>query len=188
MPLSLIASQSVSGRCQQYIQPVSSWHQFYFGAEFPWQYAMGQLQQESNCKFVVSKDDFGSVGPAQITPSVWKKSMPKVDFWSVDGNAMAQAKINKLSYNQSYEKKLWVMFQIYNGGGLVNKEINRAKIHLHKNIVTQSEVRPFCRRSKGHYKNGLPFDNCKINYDYPINIYRYGNKYTNESQSSFIFW
>src|SRR3990172_4957519 len=164
-------SGSVYKRCVQYIPSVALWHQNYFGLNFPYQYPVGQLQQESNCRFVVSKDGFGSVGPAQITPSVWSKELPKVDFWTVDGTTKAQAHINKDAWNQAVIKRLWVMFQIYNGGGLVNKEIKRAG-----GINDWEKAKAQCRRGVTHYKSG-DVSNCEINYDYSVKVYKYGGQY-----------
>ncbi len=184
MPLSATVSPSVSvhDRCSQYAPSVAYWHQNYFGIDFPYQYAVGQLQQESNCKFVKSKDGYGSVGAAQITPSMWQKSLPNVDFWSIDGNSKGQAFINRSAYKQSIDKKLWVMFQIYNGGGLVNKEIKRA------GVADWAKAKAQCRRGVTHYKSG-DRSNCDINYEYSQNIFKYGGKYGTVSESSkYRFW
>lgn len=181
---SLIASQSdlIDKRCKQYSQPVSYWHQNYFSVEFPWQYSLRQLRQESNCKFVKSLDGYGSVGLAQITPSVWQKILPNTDFWSVDGNTRAQALINKDAYNQAISKKLWVMYQIYNGGCIVNKEIKRA------GVADWAKAKAQCRRGVTHYKSG-DVSNCDINYEYSQNIFKYGGHYGSiEESSKYRYW
>ena len=183
-PLSVIASPSVSvkQRCEQFIPSVAYWHQNYFGLDFPYQYAVGQLQQESNCKFVVSKDGYGSVGAAQITPSVWRKTLPNVDFWSIDGSSKGQAFINKDAWNQAVIKRLWVMFQIYNGGGLVNKEIKRAG-----GANDWEKAKAQCRRGVTHYKWG-DISNCHINYDYSLKVYKYGGQYGAVKTDHYRYW
>ena len=182
IPSSLTASPSTSDKCLQYVSSVAYWHQNYFGLDFPYQYAVGQLKQESNCKFVKSVDGYGSVGAAQITPSVWQKRLPTVDFWSIDGNMRGQAYINKESMNQAIAKKLWVMFQVYNGGGTVNKEIKRA------GVADWAKAKAQCRRGVTHYKSG-DRSNCDINYEYSQNVFKYGGKYAVNTQSShFFYW
>ncbi|MCX6076008.1 MAG: hypothetical protein NTW78_03885 [Campylobacterales bacterium] len=181
MPSLLIASQSDSDKCAQYASSVAYWHKNYFGMEFPYQYGIGQLKQESNCKFVKSKDGYGSVGAAQITISVWQKRLPDVDFWSVDGNMRAQAYANKDSMNQAKVKKLWVMFQIYNGGGVVNTEIKSA------GVADWEKAKAQCRRGVTKYKSG-DRSNCDINYEYSQNIFKYAKEYSNVQSNQFRFW
>ncbi|MDD2267647.1 hypothetical protein [Sulfuricurvum sp.] len=185
MPLSATVSQSdsVYKRCSQFIPSVAYWHEIYFGINFPYGYPVGQLQQEANCKFVMSKDGYGSVGAAQITPSVWAKALPNVDFWSIDGSSKGQAFINKDAWKQASIKRLWVMFQIYNGGGLVNKEIKRAG-----GINNWEAAKAQCRRGVTHYKWG-DISNCEINYDYSVKVYKYGGQYGNITESSqYRYW
>ena len=106
-----------------------------------------------------------------------------MNFWTVDGTTQAQAHINKDAWNQAVIKRLWVMFQIYNGGGLVNKEIKRAG-----GINDWAKAKAQCRRGVTHYKIGDQ-SNCDINYGYSQNIFKYGEKYGTDSKPiQFPFW
>jgi hypothetical protein len=167
-------------------QQVRVSHYQYFGTDYPYHYAVAQLQQESNCKNVVSLDGVGSEGPAQITYRVWKNALAKQGIGSVKttaNNLRAQAFINKCAYNEARYKKLWIAFQVYNGGGLVNKEIQRA------GKVEWQAARDCCRRKVVHFKGGYTEDACDINYSYSKRIFRFADSYRTAADSkTFSYW
>lgn len=173
-------------RCKDLVQQVKLSHYQYFGTDFPYHYSVAQLQQESNCKNVISFDGVGSEGPAQITYRVWKEALRKQGIGEVKttkNNLRAQAYINKLAYNEANHKKLWVMYQIYNGGGLVNKEITRA------GKPDWAAAYAKCRRKVVRFKDGSTEKACDINYYYSKHISTFGEEYRTGSDGSvYGFW
>jgi len=173
-------------RCQELSQEVRVAHSLTFGTDFPSHYSVGQLQQESNCRNVISRDGVGSEGPAQITYRVWKDALERkgiTEIRTTKNHLRAQAYINKCAYNEACTKKLWVAYQIYNGGGLVNKEIKRA------GKPDWSASRAQCRRKIVHYRDGSSESACDINYDYSKRVFRYGNTYRTASDgAAYSFW
>lgn len=157
-----------------------------FGVDFPWWYGVAQLQQESNCRNVISNDGVGSQGVSQVTWRVWRKYLQErgVDSLGTTTNQIrAQALINKDAYGQARPKKLWVVYQVYNGGALVNKEIVRA------GEADWAKARAECRRRVITFSTGQKIDACEINYDYSQKIYTYGGKYRTGSDSPrYPFW
>lgn len=173
-------------RCQNYKQEVRRQHSAIFGVDFPWWYAVGQLQQESNCRNVISNDGVGSQGVSQVTWKVWKRHLQSQGVESLEtipNQLRAQALINKDAYNQAKPKKLWVTFQIYNGGGLVNKEIAKAGSPCWQLAKDQ------CRRKIITFGTGQKIDACEINYDYSKKLFKYGNIYrTGNDGLQFPYW
>jgi len=163
-------------RCWKYTQLVRKYHYYYFGVWFPYWFSVGQLEKESACrhKGVWSKDGARSYGLAQITWKVWKNELQRAGIYeikTVKRNLKAQAYINYKAYKSAVCKKLWVMYQIYNGGTLVNLEIKRA------GKCNWCEAYKHCRRKKVCFKNGQCISACKINYEYSLKIYNLGLKY-----------
>jgi hypothetical protein len=116
-------------RCEIYVQEVRKAHYSQFGVDFPYQYGVGQLQQESECRNILSRDGVGSEGLPQITYRVWQKTLKLNGIESIiaiPDQLKAQAIIMKSVYQPKYG--LWVTYQIYNGGRLVIKEIFRANV------------------------------------------------------------
>jgi hypothetical protein len=174
-------------RCETYIQEVRKAHYSQFGVDFPYQYGVGQLQQESECRNIISRDGIGSEGLSQITYRVWQKSLKANGVESINAipdQLKAQAIIMHSVYKPQYG--LWVTYQIYNGGGLVLKEINRAK------VVEWSKAKEQCRRGKSCFTyKGLTTcrSNCEINYEYSQNIFKYGGHYGSIQQSNkYRYW
>lgn len=173
-------------RCQSLAHQVKVSHYQYFGTDFPYHYSVGQLQQESNCRNVISNDGVGSEGPGQITYRVWKDSLRRqgiAEVKTTKNNLRAQAYINKVSYDQARYKKLWVAYQTYNGGGLVSKEIERA------GKVDWAAAKAACRRKVIHFQGGYSEDACTINYQYSKQVFKYGQLYRiNEESKNFMYW
>ena len=173
-------------RCQQYSQEVRKAHSYYFGVDFPWHYSVAQLQQESNCRDITSRDGIGSQGLAQITYRWWNKPLAKAgipDITSTSNQFRAQAFINHDAWGQNKWHLLWVSYQIYNGGRLVLKEIKRAG---HPCWIS---ARQFCNRKIITFNNGQKIDACTINYEYSQKIFEYAEKYRiMKDTDKFKYW
>ena len=168
-------SAAPMSRCQELAHQIKISHYQYFGTDFPYHYSVGQTQQESNCRNVISLDGVGSEGPAQITYRLWAADLRKQgigDVKSTLNNLRAQAYINKASLMQAKHKHLWNAYQIYNGGGLVNIEIARAG-----GRNDWEAARKACRRKTIYFKGGWSENACDINYDYSVKLYKYGKQY-----------
>ena len=135
-------SVAKADRCVNYVNDVRKAHYKVFGLDYPYWYGGGQLKQESGCRDIVSKDGIGSQGLPQITYRWWSKFLTSkgvYDIKSISNQTLAQAYIMQDAKNQAYSSHLWVSYQIYNGGGLVNKEITKArkvgKYDLNNNLI-----------------------------------------------------
>ncbi|MDD5548639.1 MAG: hypothetical protein PHI79_03460 [Sulfurovaceae bacterium] len=182
----LAVSLQANPRCHNYIQNVRVAHYEQFGVDFPYQYGVAQLQQESNCRDVISLDGVGSQGLPQITYRLWQKTLSSkgVDnIKSIPNQLKAQAIIMKSLHNPKYG--LWVTYQVYNGGGLVVKEINRAGIESWDKAKKNCHRGKSCFRFKGQVQCR---SNCDINYEYSKNIYKYGNLYGSAKTTKYRFW
>ena len=173
-------------RCEAYKQEVRRNHAIVFGVDYPWHYAVGQLQQESGCRNVISKDGIGSQGLPQVTWAVWRKYLQEQGIESLEtipNQLRAQALINKDAYGQAKPKRLWVAGQIYNGGRLVLKEIERAGYPYWHQAKEQ------CQRKIITFSNGQKISACEINYDYSQKLFEYGNLYrTGPDSPLYPYW
>jgi len=178
-----------SERCKTYALDVRKAHNYYFGLDYPWWYSVAQLEKESNCRNVLSKDGIGSEGPAQITYRWWADKLSKQGINEVRSRTnqlRAQAYINYDGYKRlkNYEYKLWIMFQIYNGGSLVLKEIDRGGGKPHHYVAIEH-----CKRKNITFNNGQVRNACDINYTYPVILYKYADKYrTGNDPDTYEFW
>lgn len=183
--LCVSATAGTVDRCRTYEQGVRRAHSFYFGLDFPSHYSVAQLQQESLCRDVISRDGVGSEGAAQITYKWWRKPLARVGIDEIRtrrNHLKAQAYINLDAWRQS-PRRLWVSYQIYNGGRLVLKEIKRA------GLVDHELARAECRRRVITFDNGQKISACDINYEYSERIFRYGESYRRTTDSPrFPFW
>lgn len=186
LAVELCAGGSIS-RCQSYVQDVRRAHWTQFGVDYPYQYGVGQLVQESGCRNVISLDGVGSEGLPQITYRLWQKPLKAKGVESIKAipdQLKAQAIIMKSVYQPKYG--LWVTYQVYNGGGLVLKEINRAGGENWEKAKAQ------CRRGQScfTYPSGKKecVSNCEINYDYSVQVYKYGERYASIRSSKFRYW
>ncbi|BCS54060.1 hypothetical protein [Geobacter sp. SVR] len=182
LPLSCFASE----RCKNLAQEVRTAHYQYFGIDYPYWYSVGQLEQESSCRNVISRDGVGSEGPAQVTYRVWAPALQKQGITEVKttkNNLRAQAYINKVAHNENPHKKLWITYQIYNGGGLVLKEINKA------GEVDWAAAYAKCSRKVVHFKDGSTEKACDINYYYSKHVFKFGETYrTGSDSATYSFW
>lgn len=175
-------------RCAMLKKDVRLAHWRVFGTNFPWQYGVAQLEQESGCRAMISNDGAGSQGIAQITYRNWKEVLDKngiTEIISTSNQLRAQAVIMKSLYRP--EHGLWVTYQLYNGGGWVLKEIKKA------GVSDWAKAKAQCTRGYSHFtlKNGTVQArwNCDINYEYPQNIFKYGKKYGDvKDNGQYRFW
>lgn len=179
-------------RCQQYIQPERAATYEVFGINAPYWYAVGQIKAESGCRDIISRDGVGSQGLAQITYRVWQKFLNKKgihNLYNVGNQLHAQAYIMKNCKKQAYSSHLWVAYSVYNSGSVINREIVKARRALGKREITWDEAKPFCKRRVIHFNNGQSISACKIGYEYPKKVYKYGFRYKIfENKSKYIFW
>ncbi|MGC8869623.1 MAG: hypothetical protein ACP5PT_00835 [Brevinematia bacterium] len=179
-------------RCIKLIPDIRKAHEFYFGLNFPYHYSVAQAEVESNCIHnIFSNDGVGSEGFAQITFVIWKEKLKNEninDIYSIKNYARAQAYINYLQYKQSYCKKLFEMYQRYNGGSYVTKEL------ILSNSCNWSDAYKVCKRGNvcvwkvnnicKQYKNA-----CDINYNYSLTIYKKSINYKLISdERGYAYW
>ena len=175
-------------RCALLTQKVRVAHFKEFGVNFPYQYGVSQLEQESSCRPMISNDGAGSEGMPQITYRNWKEILTKngiMEIKSIPNQLRAQAVIMKSLYRP--EHGLWVTYQLYNGGGWVLKEIKKAGVSDWEKAKAQ------CTRGYSHFtlKNGTvqSRSNCDINYEYSQNIFKYGKQYGDvKDNEQYRFW
>lgn len=188
-------------RCTPLVQEVRRAHFAVFGVDYPYQYGVAQLKEESNCREIISNDGYSSEGYAQITMSMWAKTLNEngiTEVRTTRNNLRAQAFIMKANYNPKYP--LWVMYQRYNAGYYVIWEIQRA------GVIDWDKAYGACkdyyyRKKKGEklehargdskftLKSGVQYrSNCDINYEYSQNIFKMGKEYGNVVSNRFIYW
>lgn len=190
--LSLFVTLSLpSNRCDNYVRDVRKAHFQVFGVGFPYWYGVAQLQKESGCRNVISNDGIGSQGLAQITYRWWKKFLSSKgidEIVSVRNQTLAQAYIMKNAKQQAFSSHLWVAYQIYNGGSLVNKEITRARKDLGIREVPHNIARKYCKRKDIKFNNGQVINACDINYNYSLKIYKYADRWRLWNDGDYTFW
>lgn len=188
----LLSTPTLSAdRCQSLVQSVRVAHYAVFGLGYPYWYGVGQLKQESGCRDIISRDGVGSQGVAQITYRVWQKFLNKKGITNIDsiGNQLhAQAYIMKNCKQQAYSSHLWVAYSIYNSGSIVNKEIMTARRKLRIREVPYEIAKRYCKRKMIHFNNGQSISACKIGYDYPKKVFKYGKKYEMFNTKKYRFW
>ncbi len=178
-------------RCKNYVHEIRKSHYQVFGVDFPYWYAVAQNQQESNCRDIISRDGVGSRGLPQITYRIWQKYLSKQGIYDIDtisNQLLAQAYIMQNAKQQAYSSHLWVAYQIYNGGGAVNKEITQAREELGIREVPHCIAKNYCKRKTITFNNGQKINACDINYEYSQKIYEYAQHYKLFSDGSYIFW
>ncbi len=174
-------------RCQSHVQEVRSAHWSQFGTDYPYQYGVGQLVQESGCRNILSRDGVGSEGLPQITYRWWSKELSRHGVHGVSAipdQLKAQAIIMKVLHEPKYG--LWATYQKYNGGALVIKEIRRAGQENWKMAKAQ------CRRGQSCFTyKGVKScrDNCDINYEYSVLVWKYGGNYGSvKAAGKYRYW
>lgn len=178
-------------RCNSLIPYIKDAHFYYFGVDFPYAYSVAQAEKESRCKHhALSTDGIGSEGFAQITYPWWKSELDKegiLEIKSLKGHARAQAYINYRAYQQSYCKKLFETYQIYNGGNLVSKELQRAGSCKWEDGLKVCRRKDICvwrtEKECKQWRNA-----CDVNYEYSLTIYKLAPKYGFTDSEKYPFW
>jgi hypothetical protein len=162
-------------RCAVLVQDVRVEHIKHFGLQSPYWYGVGQLKQESACRTTVTAFDAGQ-GVAQFMPKTeqYIESLmgEKLDPYNSKHAIRMQAfYMNRIHTKENWTDRLWVSYQIYNGGaGTLKKEFQRAK------TLDWTLMRKSCIRKKIQMKWGI-LDLCSVNYDYSKQVEKYGNLY-----------
>ncbi len=148
-------------------------------------YGVAQAKKESGCRWRKSLDGQGSIGYFQLAPkfldAYLRPLFPDYDKpYSKDHFYASAYYLRMLDGNYP----VWVVFARYNGGNWVLKEC--------KGIYDWSYCRANCKR--GYVcvlkENGVCMQYrfaCDINYDYPVFIYKHGQKYR-EGNDKRGFW
>jgi hypothetical protein len=163
-----------------------------FGKGFPHWYLVGQAKQESNCRWVSSSDGWGSVGWFQLTPKMLNPALrpvfPQYDKMG-EQHVMAAVYYLKILQRSNPSKRLWVTFQMYNGGGTVVNECRRAGHWKWENCLGQCRRGNVCVWKSGgvcrEYRSA-----CDINYEYSLKVWKYGLGYkpVGAGDGNYLFW
>lgn len=156
----------------------------FLGSDFPYWYNVGLSHTETQCRFVISKDGYGSIGYFQLTPKfldqLLRPYFPKYTENHIDHFYAFAYYLRTL-----YKEPLWVMYQRYNGGDLVLKECQRAGSLKWEDCKAQCKRKDVCVWFEGltckQYRNA-----CDINYSYSKKVYQNGQYYrTGEDRVKF---
>jgi hypothetical protein len=162
-------------RCVSYVRDVRIEHTRYFGIQYPYWYGVGQLKQESACRASVTAFDAG-MGVAQFMPKTARYIQSlmgeALDPYNPKHAIRMQAfYMNRIHKAENWTDRLWVSYQIYNGGsGTLKAESRRA------GTTDWTLMRQTCQRKKIQMKWGV-LDLCEVNYDYSVKVAKYGNQY-----------
>jgi len=174
-------------RCVSYKQEIRRINYFYWGMNFPYEYAIGQARQESNCRdFIIAFD--GGEGIFQFMPNTSKYinniMHEKNDAMNVSNaikmNAFYMNKLHKSNPNG----KLFMTYMMYNSGtSTILKDIKNSHSFEYR------DMKKVCNRKKIKLKNGNILDLCTVGYDYPKRVEFYGLKYREgKEKQEYKFW
>jgi hypothetical protein len=188
------ASSYVQKQCGPLVDPVRKSHQATLGIDYPYWYSVSQAYAESSCRWIVSRDGHGSVGYFQLTPKfldpVLRAPFPNYTVPNHPHHFYAVAYYMKILHNrQNPTDRLWITFQLYNGGGWVLKECRKA------GAWDWEYCQVFCLRGQVCVERG-PDGSCQkyrsacdINYDYSRKIFIYGQAFRPENETDqWRFW
>jgi len=169
-------------RCQDYVTDIRIQHWKYFGLNFPYWYGVGQARQESNCRASATAFDAG-MGLTQFMPATWKMiegHIGNLNPYNPENSIRAQAwymyQLHKGNWDK--DKRLFLTYMFYNSGsGTVKKEYLRSINICHCKGADYELMKLVCKRKVLTLKSGRHLDLCNVGYDYPKQIYRYGQKY-----------
>jgi hypothetical protein len=157
----------------------------FLSSDFPYWYNLGLAHTETKCKFVVSKDGYGSVGYFQLTPKfldpILRPYFPKYTENHIDHFYAFAYYLRSL-----YKEPLWIMYQRYNGGDLVLRECQKAGSLRWEDCKVCCKRRNICVWFDGltckQYRNA-----CDINYSYSKHVHQYG-QYYKTGEDKLKFW
>ena len=177
-------------RCLFLARPIQEASFKYISKDFPYWYNIGLAKKETNCKWIKSLDGHGSVGYFQLTPkfldTLLRPLFPDYDREYSKDHFYAFAYYLRSLIETSPVKKLWVIYQLYNGGDWVVKECKRAgswewvkcKEQCKRGVVCVWKTKEGCRQ----YRSA-----CDINYEYSLKIHQFGQKYK-QGVDGYEFW
>jgi len=172
-------------RCKQYIPEIRKWNSHYMGLDYPYHFAVGQAQQESNCRSDVTAFDAGQ-GIFQFMPATGRYVegyLGKLDMYNPSHAIKANAWYMRQLHKANPDGRLWITYMFYNSGmGTVKKEYQRVEQWCYE------QMKKVCKRKVLVLKGGKLLDLCNVGYDYPIKIYNYGNKYKTFNGGDWGYW
>jgi hypothetical protein len=173
-----------ASECGKLISKVKQASEFVLGLEYPYWYNLGQIEAETNCRWLTSLDGWGSVGYAQLTERFLPWLSEKFPNWKVKGHMdhfMAQAYLIKQLIGQINCKRLWCVYQCYNRScWKVNREAVQAGCVWEKafELCNERYAENVCVW-KLDGKCSQWRTNCDINYNYGYKTWKNGIKYKN---------
>lgn len=185
----MVSSIYALERCKQYIPEIRKWNAHYWCLQFPYHYAVGQAQQESNCRADVTAFDAGQ-GLFQFMPATEKyveSYLGKLDIYNpshaIRANAWYMRQLHKQNFD--FNKPLFLTYMFYNGGIIiVKKEYDKSGGFP----ACYKNMKEVCKRKKLVLKNSKLLDLCVVAYDYPFKIFTYGKLYETFSNNSWRYW
>lgn len=168
-------------RCLKYRSQVVREARYFVGMDAPAHLFLGQIEQESRCDAGVTAFD-GGMGLGQF--------MPETAEWMQDRErALREISVKPAPYDARWSIRALILydqwlygavickdwpyaFRAYNGGaGALNREMRRADSCEYALVERQ------CKRRVIRLKNGGSLDLCRVNIDYPKQIFEKGEKY-----------
>jgi hypothetical protein len=177
-------------RCLEYVQEERQQHFYYFGLDFPYWYGVGQIQQESRCRKDVTAFD-GGQGLTQFMPATAagvERYLGPLNMNNPTHAIKAQAWYMKQIHKGNWDGALWLSYCFYNSGqGTMTKESKRSIALCHCTETNYDAMKAVCKRRVLTLKSGEKLDLCTVGYDYPKQIYKYGQRYK-ISSDNWRFW
>ena len=160
-----------------------------FFKNFPYWYNIALAEVETKCRWRKSLDGHGSVGYFQLTPKFLDRFLrpyfPKYTEPHLD-HFYAFAFYLRSLYDTTPIKRLWIVYQRYNGGNLVLRECQKANSYAWEQCKAQCKRGNVCvwRSIDGckQYRSA-----CEINYSYSVKIYKSGVKYK-KGEDRYEYW
>ena len=174
-------------RCLEFKTDIRIQYTKYFGSGYPFHYAMGKIQQESNCRPNVTAFD-GGKGVSQFMPATelyieGLMNEGNLNMYNPEHAIKAQAFYMKQLHKQNKQGNLWIDEMFYNSGaGTTKKEATRA------GSWDYEEMKSVCKRKVLKLKSGKLLDLCSVGYDYPVRIFKYGNLYREHGDGEWKYW
>lgn len=174
-------------RCNKYVKDVRIASFKYFGLNYPYWHSVGQLQQESRCRADATSFDAGK-GIAQFmegTQQDIEKRIGKFDVYNPKQAINAQAYYLYILHKQNFhpKKKLWITYMFYNSGvRTVKAEYKKA------GVADYAIMKAICHRRIIDLPSGGKLDCCVVGYNYPHQVYNYGQPYEVFESTEYIYW